>query len=57
MEYIITDGHSFFCGWDPLGQMKFVSEARLAYRMRKRVADTTLAKISSKMDGFRIAVA
>lgn len=47
MDYIISlsDGR-YFCGWDTLdGSMKFRTERALAYRMRRPVATTTLAKI------------
>ena len=54
MNFIITDGQNYFCGWDLLGKFKFVSEARLAYRMRKNLADATLAKINDKMSGYHI---
>ncbi len=54
MNYIITDGHNYFCGWDLFGEFKFVSEERLAYRMRRNVANTTLTKINSRIKGYYI---
>ena len=50
MEYIIqaADG-MYFLGWDPvLGQRKYTSERRLAYRMRMPIARTTLGKLSDE---------
>lgn len=47
MDYIISlpDGR-YFCGWDTLdGSMKFRYERSLAYRMRRPIAATTLAKV------------
>lgn len=55
MNYIITNGYEYFCGWDMFGNFKFVSERRLAYRMKAAVADNTLSKIiDSNMTGYVI---
>ncbi len=46
MDCIIkTESNGYFCGWDMFGQMKFIGEKRLAYRMRPAVARTTADKI------------
>lgn len=47
MDYIIKTGTTYFCGWDSFGNMKFVREKHLAYRMRKPVAENTLKKIAA----------
>ncbi len=54
MNYIITNGRDYFCGWDLFGNFKFINEKRLAYRMRANVADNTLNKINSALAGYRI---
>lgn len=53
MNYIIkTNAGEYFCGWDLFGNMKFIRERRLAYRMRSNVAKTTAGKI---MDNLNIS--
>lgn len=46
-SYIIKlDNGSFFTGWSTLdGSMKFQYDEKLAYRMRRPVAETTIKKI------------
>lgn len=56
MNYIIETSEGFFCGWDLFGNMKFVNEKSLAYRMRRRVAETTAAKITSAIGSCEIVV-
>ncbi len=54
MEYGLTNGDMYFCGWDQLGFMKFTYEKRLAYRMRKPLAERTLEKVNIRHTGYRI---
>lgn len=50
MNYIIkTESKGYFCGWDMFGEMKFIGERRLAYRMKSLVAQTTAGKIESAL--------
>ena len=55
MNFVITNGKDYFCGWDILGNMKFVDDRRLAYRMQHTVAESTLDKISRFYEGYRVA--
>ena len=54
MNYIITDGEKYFCGWDSFGNMKFINDGNLAYRMQYPVAENTLIKINQKFTGYKI---
>lgn len=54
MNYIITNGERYFCGWDSFGNMKFVGDKHLAYRMQQPVAVNTLNKINLKYSGYEI---
>ncbi len=54
MNYAITNGELYFCGWDILGNMKFVPERRLAYRMFRSVAESTLRKMSGSFEGYKV---
>ena len=52
MDYILYNGVSYFCGWDILGQMQFTDEKKLAYRMKRPVAERTLEKLNTQHEGF-----
>ena len=54
MNFALTNGESYFCGWDILGNMKFTTEKRLAYRMFKSVAEITLEKVNGVYGGYKV---
>ncbi len=51
MEFIIkTQNKGYFCGWNLFGDMKFVAEKRLAYRMKSAVAENTARKLEKQTE-------
>lgn len=56
MNYIIQiNDNLWFCGWDANnGIMKTTTNVKLAYRMRRPVADRTLPKVISQFGGGTI---
>ena len=54
MNYALSNGREYFCGWDILGNMKFTTERRLAYRMQYKVAESTLSKVNRAYGGYKV---
>lgn len=54
MNFVVSNGTDYFCGWDILGNMKFTTERRLAYRMHQNIAEHTAEKINAIYTGYRV---